>query len=147
MGAVTLLAGCSDGRAADGGKARVPIEPDYKGWFDGVSNYDRTFDLRGQDRVTIRVGAEGNMGAFAFDPAAVAVSPGTTVVWEWTGKGGMHNVVARSGVLDSGALVRDRGHAFEHTFDEPGVYPYVCEPHAEMGMRGAIFVALGAAGS
>ena len=61
VGGMAALAGCTSGRAADADKARVPTEPNYKGWFDGVSNYDRTIDLRGQDRVTIQVGADGNM--------------------------------------------------------------------------------------
>lgn len=146
VGGMAALAGCTSGRAADADKARVPTEPDYKGWFDGVSNYDRTIDLRGQDGVMIQVGAEGNMGAFAFGPAAVAVSPGTTVTWNWTGKGGGHNVVAESGAFDSGDLVSTSGYTFEHTFTEPGIYKYVCEPHKSMGMRGAVFVALGDAG-
>ncbi|ESP90042.1 halocyanin 2 [Candidatus Halobonum tyrrellensis G22] len=30
----------------------------------------------------------------AFDPAAVAVDAGTTVTWEWTGRGGEQDVVA-----------------------------------------------------
>jgi halocyanin-like protein len=147
VGFSMLLAGCSDGSAADADKPRVPNEPDYKGWFDGVSNYDRTIDLRGQSQVRITVGAEGNMGALAFGPAAVAVSPGTTVTWEWTGKGGGHNVVAQNGSFDSGPLVSEKGYTFEHTFDEPGVFPYVCAPHKSIGMRGAIFVALGEPGS
>lgn len=59
----------------------------------------------------------------------------------------MHNVVARTGVFDSGDLVKELGHTLEHTFADPGLYYYDCEPHESMGMRGAVFVALGAAGS
>jgi len=147
VGASTLLAGCSSGRAADAGKPRVPNEPDYEGWFKGVSNYDGTVDLRGHSQVRIAVGSAGNMGAFGFAPAAVAVSPGTTVIWEWTGNGGGHNVVAADGDFDSGSLVSTKGHTFEHTFDDPGIFPYVCAPHRAVGMRGAIFVALGEPGS
>ena len=29
-----------------------------------------------------------------------------------------------------------------YTFDQPGVFRYVREPHADIGMRGAVFVAL-----
>ncbi len=56
------------------GTATAQEEPDYGGWFDDVSNYDGTADKRGQDTVTITVGAQGNNGAFAFDPPAVMVS-------------------------------------------------------------------------
>lgn len=41
------------GGGGDADEARVPHEPDYKGWFDGVSNYDGTLDLLGRERVTI----------------------------------------------------------------------------------------------
>ena len=120
----------------------LPTEPDYKGWFDDVSNYSRTVDARGQPSVTVRVGVQGDVGYYKFDPAAIAVSPGTTVTWRWTGRGGTHNVVSRTGVFDSGKLVDRSGHTFDYTFDQPGVYYYVCEPHALMGMKGAVFVAL-----
>ncbi|HET7325339.1 MAG TPA: halocyanin domain-containing protein [Halococcus sp.] len=122
---------------------QLPNEPNYKGWFDGTDNYDHTHDMRGKDAVTIQVGSKGNMGDFGFGPAAVAVSPHTTVTWEWTGRGGGHNVVADQGTFTSGAPVSDAGTTFEFTFDRPGVYKYVCEPHESMGMKGAVFVALG----
>lgn len=154
-GGVSALAGCgaraqtppTDDSPSPVDDGFVPNEPDYKGWFKGVSNYEGTLDLRGQDRVSIQVGSKGNMGAYSFEPAAVAISPGTTVVWEWTGQGGVHNVVAERGAFDSGAVVETKGHTFEHIFADPGVFTYVCEPHRTMGMRGAVFVALGTPGS
>lgn len=138
------LAGCTGGattRQPSG--PELPNEPNYKGWFDNTSNYDHTRDMRGQDTVTIQVGTEGNMGEYGFGPAAVAVSPHTTVTWEWTGGGGDHNVVADQGTFNSGPPVADAGTTFQFTFDRPGVYKYVCEPHEMMGMKGAVFVALG----
>lgn len=147
VGATSLLAGCTTGRDADTGKPRVPTEPDYKGWLDGVSNYDRTIDLRGHNQVTIKVGAEGNTGSFAFSPAAVAISPDTNVVWEWTGNGGGHDVVSEAALFKSGPLVSDAGRTYEHAFEEPGVFKYYCTPHRNMGMRGVVFVALGEAGT
>lgn len=138
------LAGCT-GRATSPPSSTPPLpnEPNYKGWLDGTDNYDHTHDLRGQDAVTIQVGSAGNMGDYGFGPAAVAISPHTTVTWEWTGRGGTHNVVASEGTFTSGAPVADAGTTFEFTFDRPGVYKYVCEPHEMMGMKGTIFVALG----
>ena len=143
------LSGCTAKATPDPYKnyPKVPHEPDYLDWFDGVSNYSRTVDARGNTEVTILVGTETNVGKYGFGPAAIAVSPGTTVTWKWTGDGGTHNVVADTGAFDSGPLVDREGHTFSHTFTEPRIYKYVCEPHATMGMRGAVFCALGERGS
>lgn len=137
------LAGCI-GRAAEPPTECVALanEPDYKGWFDGVDNYDGTCDMRGQEPVTVTVGAKGNHAHWGFSPAAVAITPGTTVVWEWTGKGGAHDVASEKGVFASGEPIDEAGHTFEHTFDSPGVYKYYCTLHEAMGMKGAVFVAL-----
>lgn len=141
LAGATALAGCtSTARPSTGTK--LDPEPSYGGWFDGVSNYDGTLDLRGRDAVTVDVGVRGNIGFYKFGPPAIAVSPGTTVTWRWTGKGGDHDVRAESGAFRSGAIVGRSGHTFSHTFDDPGVYKYYCTPHRSMGMKGAVFVAL-----
>ena len=67
--------------------------------------------------MTAAVGADAG---FAFAPASLIVDAGTTVVWEWTGAGGAHNVV-------------EKGGAFE----------YVCTPHWTRGMEGTIEVVEG----
>lgn len=87
----------------------------------------------------VAVGA-GSSG-FDFDPAELTVAVGDTVVWEWTGAGGAHNVVhdAENPAFES-ELVTEAGHIFEHTFDEAGTYEYVCEPHITQGMVGTIIV-------
>ena len=108
-------------------------------WFSNVSNYDGVVDERGASAVTVAVGAQGNGGGFAFGPAAVRVDPGTTVLWEWTGEGGMHNVAATDGAYESD-LVSEAGETFEWTFDAEGVSRYVCVPHEAMGMKGAVVV-------
>ena len=77
---------------------------------------------------------------FAFAPAAVRVSPGTTVVWEWTGNGGTHNVVNREDGLFESELTVSEGHTFEYTFEESGEYRYVCIPHETLGMVGVVVV-------
>jgi halocyanin-like protein len=116
-------------------------EVDYGGWFDDVDNYDgTTVDATGQSEVSVTVGAEGNGGAFAFDPPAVQVDPGTTVVFEWTGEGGQHNVVAEDGGDFQSDLVAEAGFTFEHTFEEEGIVTYYCEPHLSLGMKGAVAV-------
>jgi len=101
-----------------------------------VSNYDGTVDMRDADEVTVNVGANDGL---SFGPAAVAVSSGTTVVWEWTGQGGDHNVSATDGEFESDTA-GEEGHTFEHTFEEAGTYTYVCTPHEAVGMKGAVYV-------
>lgn len=112
----------------------------FGGWFSDVSNFDGVVDKTGQGEVAVSVGTEGNDGNFGFEPAAVKVSTGTTVTWEWTGKGGGHNVVADDGTFRSGDPVADAGTTFEYTFDETGTYKYYCAPHKPMGMKGAVVV-------
>jgi halocyanin-like protein len=139
---LTAAAGAAALGAA--GTVGAQSEPDYDGWFDDVDNYDGTADMRGQDTVEITVGAEGNGGAFAFDPPAVMVNPGTEVVWTWTGEGGGHNVVSDGdGPLDSGDPVSSGDTTYSHTFEEAGTYRYVCTPHQSLGMKGAVVVRSG----
>ncbi|MDL5362560.1 halocyanin domain-containing protein [Halalkalicoccus sp. NIPERK01] len=113
-------------------------EPDYGGFMDDVPNYERTYDFRGEETVDVAVGAGD--GGLTFEPAAIMVDPGTTVIWEWTGEGGAHNVTGEDGSFAS-ELVGEAGHTFEHAFEEAGVYEYVCTPHEANGMKGAVAVA------
>jgi halocyanin-like protein len=156
--AATALAGCSsdsgsggDTENGDGGSEETESGGstdsgsggsdayDFGGWFDDTSNFDGVVDETGADEVTVEVGVDANGGAFGFGPAAVAVSPGTTVVWEWTGNGGLHNVVAENGDFES-EQSGEEGYTFEYTFESTGTYKYVCMPHEPMGMVGAIVV-------
>lgn len=114
-------------------------EPDYGGWFEGVSNFEGTYDYTGKSEVTVAVGSEANGGYFGFGPAAIRVDPGTTVVWEWTGEGNSHNVVAEDGSFES-ELYSAPGETFEHTFESEGIYKYYCVPHQSLGMLGAVVV-------
>jgi halocyanin-like protein len=123
------------------GTASGETRPDFGGYLEDVSNFEgEVVDERGQDEITIEVGAQGNNGAFAFAPAAVHIDSGTTVVFEWTGEGGGHNVVNEGGAFDSGDPVASAGVNFEYTFEEDGVYNYFCTPHKALGMKGAIVV-------
>ncbi len=158
--ALTALAGCSgdsggenDGSESrsDGGTATETERDDgnggsggggtasFDGWMENVGNYDGVADETGSGAVTVAVGAQGNGGAFAFDPPAIRVSTGTTVVWEWTGEGAQHNVAAEGGGFESD-LSSEEGYTFEHTFAEAGTYEYVCTPHRTLGMKGVVVV-------
>ncbi|MGB9958853.1 halocyanin domain-containing protein (plasmid) [Haloferax prahovense] len=134
--AVATVGGASIGSMPP---AAAQQELDLTGWFSDVSNYDGITDERGKTRVTVEVGAEGNGGGFAFGPPAVRIDQGATVVWEWTGEGGSHNVVAEDGTYGS-EMVTTTGATFEHTFATEGVSLYACTPHKAMGMKGAVLV-------
>jgi halocyanin-like protein len=105
-------------------------------------------DQTGQEQVTVQVGA-GSDG-LSFDPAAMRISSGTTVIWEWIGEGGAHNVASTTEAdADTGDAQSDfdfysgepqDSGTFEQTFDEAGVGLYLCEPHATVGMKGGFVV-------
>jgi halocyanin-like protein len=111
----------------------------FGGWMENVGNYNSIVDETGKNEVTVEVGTEGNGGAYAFAPPAIKIASGTTVAWEWTGKGSMHNVVDNAGNFES-EMTDEAGHTFEHTFESGGTYKYYCEPHKTMGMKGVVVV-------
>lgn len=127
------------GDDGDGGGNGGGDAPDFDGFFDDTDNYDGVVDETGSDQVTVQVGTEANGGNFGFSPAAVRVSQGTEVVWEWTGQGSSHNVVHEDGEFES-ELTDEEGHTFSHTFDSTGNFKYVCTPHESLGMKGAVVV-------
>jgi hypothetical protein len=65
---------------------------------------------------------------------------GTTIVWEWTGEGGAHNVVSDNSDVDSGSPVSDAGTTYEFTPEESQIIEYYCSPHQSQGMLGAVAV-------
>jgi halocyanin-like protein len=138
--------GTADGESADGGgegdagPSYLDEEPDYEGWFDDVGTYEGTVDRTGEEEVTIAVGAEGDDGPYAFDPPAVAVDPGTTVAWEWTGADDVaHDVAAETGEWAS-ETIDTAGARYGLTFDGEGISKYVCSDHTDRGMKGAVVV-------
>ncbi|WP_435097508.1 halocyanin domain-containing protein [Halarchaeum sp. P4] len=136
LGAVGL-AGCFETDSPDADP--VAEEPDYGGWFARSEGYSRTLDYTGQGQVNVEVGVPGNGGEFAFAPPAIAVSPHTTVVWQWTGEGGQHDVVAADDSFRS-PYHSEAGATYSHTFDDTGVHRYFCAAHRSEGMRGAVVV-------
>ncbi|MFD1634958.1 halocyanin domain-containing protein [Haloplanus ruber] len=112
----------------------------FGGWMSDVSNYEGVVDQTGSGEVTVEVGVEANNGAFGFGPAAIQVDTGTTVVWEWTGQGAQHNVVAEEGGDFESDLAAEAGTTFEQTFDSEGVVKYYCTPHQALGMKGVVVV-------
>ena len=151
---IGTLAGCSGGGdggdgsdgsdGSDGGSdptvEDVPSAIDD--YLSGATLYEGAMvDATGQDEVTIEVGA-GDIG-YAFSPPAVRIDSSTTVVWEWTGAGGGHNVASVEGSesdFDNGETVTEEGYTFEQSFDNTGIQLYECTPHSANGMLGAIEV-------
>jgi len=92
-----------------------------------------------------------------FEPAELTVAVGDTVTWGFASAG--HNVSCRPADSERVELPDDadpfasygpsespqgslvpRGETYEHTFDVPGEYAYVCIPHVGRGMVGTIRV-------
>ncbi len=91
---------------------------------------------RGQeDRYGARVSAIDNV----FTPEMVRIEPGQAVEWTMDGRS-PHTVEADDGSWASGRL--EPGEEFDHTFDEPGVYPFFCRYHGRpgAGMAGTVVV-------
>lgn len=77
---------------------------------------------------------------YRFEPAEVTVKAGTTVRWENQDKRQYHSVFFK----DLGDKPGDYffpGETRERTFNQPGTFTYICEPHWEShGMKGVVVV-------
>ncbi|MUV85495.1 halocyanin domain-containing protein [Natronomonas sp. CBA1123] len=139
---VRVTAGATAAAAAASTSATTAYaqeEFDYGGWFEGVPNFEGTVDRTGEDEVRVIVGPGGDL---VFDPPAIHVDPGTTVVWEWDQ--GFHNVVEKeSGERYGSELADTTGTTYSVTFESDGISTYVCEPHETQGMKGAVAVGSG----
>jgi len=74
---------------------------------------------------------------FAFTPAEITVSPGTTVTW-LNRDDIPHTVTDAADAKTFKSAPLDTGDSFSHTFDAPGTYRYFCSLHAHM--QGTIVV-------
>lgn len=168
------LAGCAGGGGGDGGgdtptdtASPTPTESptptsgggdytmqeqrvvDYLSGDPPAKQFDGQFvDKTGMDEVVVDVG--GGPNGLAFTPPAMKITVGTTISWQWTGKGGSHNVVSVSSGdygadwtsdfdFDSGDP-KTSGDPFEQSFDDTGVGLYFCEVHKSLGMEGGFVV-------
>lgn len=75
---------------------------------------------------------------FSFSPPTVTINAGDTVTWTSTGSHDVQN--------DAGSAVPFQSPppgtwtTFSFTFTTAGNYPYHCNPHAALGMRGTVIV-------
>ena len=143
-GGATAVAAATAGAATPA--AAQAEEPDFGPYLDDAREFDTTDDRRGQEEVTVAVGA-GDEG-LAYDPAALWIDPGTTVIFEWTGDGGGHNVALEEGTDNFGfdEIIAEPGVHYEYTFTEEdaeendGIVLYKCTPHEGQGMKGGIAI-------
>ncbi|PSP77709.1 halocyanin [Halobacteriales archaeon QS_1_68_20] len=96
----------------------------------------------------------------AFDPTELTVEAGTTVVW-LNDSDRAHTVTAVPGIPDGAEYFASGGYetldeareawkdgggaiytceTYEHTFEVPGTYEYLCIPHESAGMFGTVVV-------
>ena len=66
---------------------------------------------------------------FAFAPAMLTVTAGTTVIWK-NEDDSPHRIGDKNGAFKSAAL--DTDETFSYTFASPGEYPYICTIHPYM---------------
>lgn len=134
VSSIGFFAGCGGSNGGDGGGDAPAAVEDH---MNDAKNYDGVIDETGIDEITVTVGPNGNN---SYDPAAVRISSGTTIVWEWDT--GQHNVAVEDAPTNwSGhEAIEEPDFTYEHTFDEAGEYLYFCTPHEELGMKGAVVV-------
>ncbi len=94
----------------------------------------------------VKVGQDG----FTFSPASLTIQAGDTVRWVWSSSG--HSVVSGSnGNADNRFCspsntgcadppLSNSGATYEHTFAQPGNFPYYCSVHFSIGMTGTVRV-------
>ena len=142
------LAGCTAGGQGGSGQPTTESEtPTTDGdatAADAETASGETTTAR--ETVTVEV-APG--GRYAFEPSGdepLVVAAGTTVEFVW--ESDVHNVVVDrqpdtadwQGSPGGVGVVHDEGYEYSHTFEEPGLYEFHCEPHETLGATGAILV-------
>lgn len=76
---------------------------------------------RVEEEQTVKVEIRG----FAYSPAKVTISRGTTV--KWTNYDTSAHTATKYGAFDSGTLVK--GDSWNYTFEQEGVFEYMCSFH------------------
>ena len=89
-------------------------------------------DLTAAGEAAVAVAASAStvkIDNFAFTPATLTVTAGTTVTWKIEDDS-PHRIGDKNGTFKSAAL--DTDDTFSHTFAAPGEYPYICTIHPYM---------------
>ena len=149
IGSIAGCLGGDDATGSDGNGGDTPTDEETDGnnsgnqevadYLSEVANYDGIDDRTDEGSVTVRNGAVDGAGQpFVFDPAAIRVSTGTDVTWEWVDSNS-HSVTAEDETFDS-SLISGEGETWAYTFDEPGTYLYYCIAHRALEQKGAVVV-------
>jgi len=117
--------------------------------FSGIARWGRVFDPLSDQAADPRavIDAEGrpiveiDIATFGYGGPQMSVPVGTTVRWVNRDPVG-HTVTPDDGAW--GSRLIGPGEVFEHTFSEPGEYPYHCIPHPDM--RSSVLVTPGSSG-
>jgi plastocyanin len=135
--AVGVAAGCGgdDDASAEGDSGGLSSG----GTRDGSGDADVPDDVVVMDGSEVRVSSLDNI----FRVENIQVAPGTTVTWTNDGRN-EHDVLPVEGDgwgVEVGQF--QPGESYQHTFAEPGVYPYYCSIHGTTtaGMIGTVVVA------
>jgi plastocyanin len=94
-----------------------------------TQNTPGTQDTANMATVAESSGTTVTIAKFMFGPDSLSVPVGATVTWT-NDDTDPHTVVAKDGSFRSGALTK--GGAYQHTFDKPGTYQYLCSIHPFM---------------
>ena len=94
-----------------------------------VAPTEATTDATGTTAAATSGGTAVAIAEFKFDAPALTVAAGTTVTWT-NADTAEHSVVAEDVSFISDNL--GQGASFEHTFDTPGTFPYICGIHSRM---------------
>ncbi|KAG0057820.1 hypothetical protein BGZ83_000007 [Gryganskiella cystojenkinii] len=78
-----------------------------------------------------------------FDPPHIEINKGDSVAW--TVKVGQHNVIHGDNCQSQGAkfkssMMTPGAPSYIYRFDQVGTYPYFCEPHCALNMKGSVTV-------
>lgn len=95
---------------------------------------------------TTPAGKPGEVQATAdnkFVPATISIKAGESVTW--VNPGGFHSVTGGTGAAAKDAaspMQQPTGQwsSYKATFPKAGSYPYYCEPHEALGMKGTVTV-------
>ena len=140
-GVLLAAALASAGCGGDDGASGSPAADDGLSSSDDAGGNDAEVpdDVVAMDGTEVAVTSLDN----TFRVQNIQVAPGTTVTWSNDGRN-EHDVLPVEGD-DWGVEVEgfQPGDSYEHTFNEPGVYPYYCSIHGSTtaGMIGTVVVA------
>lgn len=129
-GEPSIVTSVSKSKGGKSGAAKVNYEvsPQQDRLTEPVDATIEVVEAERQRNPVVRVGTDGH-----FEPAVVRVSTGSTVLWQWTGEGGTHQVTLDDGLFESDPI-SEGGYTVSHEFTESGVYPFVCKQHEKRGL-------------